>query len=385
MTADGLSPGAARRERPAGPELARIHDALFAARHEEADVEWADRAFVHMGFAAVRLDQVELLLSEVAAAVRASQEGPQDLFGDPTDWADERMRELRESGLDVFEDSLLMGPREFTTTTFGLASGLSALFFLSQLLDLVLGGEEGPTGLSPGFAVLPLLIAAALMLLITVFKRATPRFRFPVVIALCAGTVVLASAGIAGILVPLAQSGLEAGWLWTILLVPLYAVLAWTIATLWRAPKNSSPPPLTMRQILDSADLNDSAWVQRARAALRHRGDLSDARIDAALDEARGHAADSGSSLLGEFGSPEGYAQKLPRDRATIPRRMTLFYAVLAVLWLVLAVVHASDAHWTATGSLVAPAALMLLCAGWAVGSARAWRREVHRASRASA
>lgn len=167
MTADDLSPGAARRERPAGPELARIHDALFDARHEEADVEWADRAFVHMGFAAVRLDQVELLLSEGAAAVRASQ--------------------------------------------------------------------EGPTGLSPGFAVLPLLIAAALMLLITVFKRATPRFRFPVVIALCAGTVVLASAGIAGILAPLAQSDLEAGWLWTILLVPPYAVLAWTIATLWRA------------------------------------------------------------------------------------------------------------------------------------------------------
>lgn len=378
------SGGAVRRDRPAGAELARVHDEFFAARHSEDDVEWADRVFVHMGFADVRLDQAELLLHEAAATVMEAREDAHELFGAPTEWADERIRELRESGLDVFEDPLLMGPRETVITAVGLASGLSALLVLVQLLNRVFGDHDSPDDLTPGFALVPLLLAGAITALITVFKRATPRFRFPVVIGLCAVTLALSAAGIASIIVPLGQSDLRAAWGWAFLLVPLYAVLAWVIAKLWPKSTPSSAPPLTTQQILDSADLDDDTWLQRARAALRHREDLADARIDAVLEEARGHAADSGSTLLAEFGSPEGYAQKIPRDRTTKPRRMALLYAVLAVLWLALGLVNASDAHWSMSWSLLAPAALTVLCALSAIGAAREWRRAVRMADDAS-
>jgi hypothetical protein len=384
MTTGDPRPAAARADRPAGPELARVHDALFAARHQETDVDWADRAFVHMGFADVRLDQAELLLTEAADTVRDAQESPQDLFGDPTDWADQRIRDMRESGLDVFEDALLMGPREAIIASFGLAAGMSALFFLSQLLDLVLGTETGPSPLTPGFALAPLLISGAIILLITVFKRATPRHPFPVAIGLCAVVLVLCGAGIASIIMPLGQSDLRAGWLWSTLLVPAYAALAWVISKLWPAPAASGPAPLTAQQILDSAEIDDDVWLQRARAALRHRGDLTDARIDADLAEARAHAADSGSGLLQEFGSPEGYAQTLPADRLTVPRRLTLFYAVLALAWAVLALVNAADAHWSLTWSIGPPAILTVVFAIQALRGARRWRRAAQRSARPS-
>ncbi|UEJ84269.1 hypothetical protein Bra3105_08170 [Brachybacterium halotolerans subsp. kimchii] len=378
-------------ERPTGPELGRVAEAFHAARGVETDADWAELALVRLVFGDVRIDVVEQVLTEAAGTVREAQESPAELFGAPSEWADQQAEQLREAGLDVFEDPLIMGWREGVLTTLGLASGLSALFFLSQLLDLLVGSESGPTDVTAGFALMPLLLSAMLVVVIAVYKRAVARFRFPIVVALCAAVVVLGAGGVASIIVPLAREGADArlAWGWSILLVPLYAALCWVVAKLWRAPAQGpgdregrgdakgreDVEALTPQQILDSAHLDDEDWVRRARAALRRRDDFTDPRIDAVLTEAQAHAAESGAPLVEEFGSPEGYAQKLPKDPRTIPRRMTLFYAVLALLWLALALADAAGAGWHVGWSVAAPAVLAVAFGAMAVGRARAWHR----------
>ncbi|WP_152352421.1 hypothetical protein [Brachybacterium subflavum] len=367
-------------ERPTGPELGRVVQAFRSARGVDADADWAELAFVRMVFEDVRIDVAEKQLVDAAATVREAQESPKTLFEAPSEWADQQVEDLRGAGLDVFEDPLIMGPRESVVAALGIASGLSALFFLSQLLDLLFGGD-GPADLTIGFALMPLLLAVLIVVLIGVFKRAVARFRFPVVIALCAAVVVLGAGGAASILVPLGQEGtdIRLAWGWSILLVPVYAALAWMVAKLWRAPADGSAgeEALTPQQVLDAAHLDDDAWTSRARAALRRRDDLTDARVDTAITEAHAHAAETGSTLLEEFGTPEGYALKIPKDPRTVARRMTVFYAVLALLWLALALANAADARWVLSWAIAAPALLVIVCGAQAVGHARTWRRSV--------
>ncbi|MBK0330842.1 hypothetical protein I8D64_05440 [Brachybacterium sp. MASK1Z-5] len=368
-------------ERPTGPELSRVARAFQSARGIDGDADWAELALIRMVFEDVRIDVAEKQLMDAAATVSEAQESPKPLFGRPSEWADQQAEELREVGLDVFEDPLVMGLREGAVTTLGVASGLSALFFLSQLLDLLFGGDAGPTDLTIGFALMPLLLAALLVVLIAVYKRTVARFRFPIVVALCAAVVVLGAGGAASILMLLEQRSpdvhLTCGW--SILLVPLYAALTWVVAKLWRAPADAPghEENLTPQQILDSAHLDDNAWTARARAALRRRDDLTDARVDAALTEARAHAAEAGSSLLEEFGSPEGCSLKIPKDPRTVARRMTVFFAVLALLWLALALANAADAGWALSWSVAPPALLVIVCGAQAVWHARTWRRAV--------
>lgn len=368
-------------ERPTGPELSRVARAFQSARGIDGDADWAELALIRMVFEDVRIDVAERQLTDAAATVSEAQESPKALFGRPSEWADLQAEELREAGLDVFEDPLVMGLREGVVTTLGVASGLSALFFLSQLLDLLFGGDAGPTDLTIGFALMPLLLAALLVVLIAVYKRAVARFRFPIVVALCAAVVVLGAGGAASILMLLGQRGpdIHLAWSWSILLVPVYAALTWVVAKLWRVPADGAGEGdvLTPQQILDSAHLDDGAWTARARAALRRRDDLTDARVDAALTEARAHAAEAGSSLLEEFGSPEGYALRFPKDPRTVARRMTVLFAVLALLWLALALANAADAGWALSWSVAPPALLVIVCGAQAVGHAKTWRRAV--------
>jgi hypothetical protein len=367
-------------ERPTGPELGRVAHAFRSARGIDADADWAELAFVRMVFGDVRIDVAEKQLVDAAATVREAQEAPKSLFGAPSEWADQQVEDLRGAGFDVFEHPLIMGPRESAVTALGVASGLSALFFLSQLLHLLFGGD-GPADLTIGFALMPLLLAVLIVVLIAVFKRAVARFRFPIVIALCAAVVALGAGGAASILMPLGQegAGLRLAWGWGILLVPAYAALAWVVAKLWPAPADGTADEeaLTPQQVLDAAHLDDDAWTSRARAALRRRDDLTDARVDTAITEARAHAAEAGATLLEEFGSPEGYALKIPKDPRTVARRMTVFYAVLALLWLALALANAAGAGWVLSWAVAAPALLVIVCGAQAVGHARTWRRSV--------
>ncbi len=70
------SADAPRKDRPAGPELARVHEAFFRARTHESDVDWAEGAFVRLVMDDVRIDVAEQLLIDAAETVRDVQIDP---------------------------------------------------------------------------------------------------------------------------------------------------------------------------------------------------------------------------------------------------------------------------------------------------------------------
>src|SRR5699024_6501381 len=105
--------------------------------------------------------------------------------------------------------------------------------------------------------------------------------------------------------------------------------------------------------VLAGGDVDDEEWLQRARAVLRERADLPEARISGALREAQEHAADHGTRLLEEFSSPEEYARSLPRDPRVKPRRMTLLYLALALGWVATGLLVGAEDGWSWAGAWV--------------------------------
>lgn len=361
-------------ERPSGEQLRRVEEAFLAARDEATDTDWAELAFARLVFSDVRIEVAEQLLTGAAHTLAEAQEAPSALWGAPGDWADEQVEELKASGVDVFDDSLLMGPRESVLTVFGLAAGLAALFFVAELLSMLIG-DPMRSGLSVGLMIAPLLLGALLVATISMYKRALGRFSFPVTILLCALTVAAGAAVAANVMIPLGGVRLGVPGLLVVVMVPVYAGLAWVIGKIWPKPVPAPVPPVTTQQILEASRIEDEEWLSRARAALRRRGDLTGARIDTALTEAGAHAADVDTSLVGEFGAPEDYARSLPADPRTAPRRLTLLYSALVVLWPLVGLIGLTDPDWTLSWSTLIYPALMIICACLAIRYARDWRR----------
>ncbi|MCL3777389.1 MULTISPECIES: hypothetical protein [unclassified Actinomyces] len=273
----------------------------------------------------------------------------------------------------MFDDALMLDARESVVSAPGVAAGVSLLLFGSQLLSL-LPFADRVTDLTVGMALMPLLVGAMIMALITVYKRANARYSFGFTVAVSGLTVVVGSVAIAGLIVPLGQVGPRVSGFWSLVLVPVYGVAAWAVARSWR-PHHAHPPVLTAESILKSATLDDDAWRDRARSALRRCGDLTEDRIEAVLREAASHAHDTGLGVARELGPPEGYVQALPTDLRTVPRRLTILYCLLSATWVGLSLTRAvSTGDWFAWTVLVY-AALTALCAGTAIRYTRRWYR----------
>lgn len=370
MTSDDLSPTTA--DGPAGPELERIRHAFLSARDEPVDPRWAENALVAMVFADVRIDVAEERLVEAATLVQQSQESPEQLYGPAREWAAAQVESLRGSGQDVFENPLRFGVREGVLLVLGAAAGLSALFVASDVLSLLLG-TGSRKGLTAGLAVAPLLLSAVLVALIRVHAWASRRFAFPVMVLWCALVLALGAGGTAAVIMPLGQTEpLGSRW-WMLALVGVYGLAAYLLARVWR-PRPAAARPLTVPEVLAGGDVDDEEWLQRARAVLRERGDLPEARISAALREAQEHAADHGTRLLEEFSSPEEYARSLPRDPRVKPRRLTLLYFALALGWAATGLLVGAEEGWELGWRLGLFAVLVVLSLWTAVTHARRWR-----------
>lgn len=352
----------------AAPGRDRVRHEFLSAREISADAEWAESALVSLVLADVQIDVAEDYLVDAAALVQESQEGPAELYGAPRDWATEQAQSLRRTGLSVFDDPLRMDLRGNVVTVLGLASGLSTMFVLSDLLSLLF--RAGPDrGLTPGLALAPLLLAAVLITLIQVFRWSVRRFPFALTVAVCVLVLAACAGTTAAVIMPLGQVSPEVGRWWTLLLIPCYGMLAWAVARLWRA-STPAPQPLTVPEVLAATTVEDEEWLCRARGALRQRGDLSEKRISAALTEAQGHAADQGTRLVEEFASPEEYGRSLPGDPRVKPARLALFYGALSLGWLALALFGGIDSRW----QLLLFTVLVLLCLWQSWGHARAVR-----------
>lgn len=366
-----MTPEHSAPETGGSSEKDHLRAAYLTARQEPADADWAEHALVTLVFAGVQIDVAEETLLDTVELVQDSREGPEDLYGPARDWALQQIEVMQSEGLEAFDDPLRMGPRDATVFTLGWASALSAVLVASNLLDLLPGREVGD--LTVGLALMPLLLSAAIVALICVYKRASRRFPFPVTAALAVLTLAITSVTAALIIMPLGQTGPRiTGW-WAALLIPGYGILCWTTAKLWRGPQ-ADPVPVTVGTILDASSVTDEAWLDRARATLRERGEMSERRISAVLHEAEDHARDHGRTLVAEFSSPEGYARSLPREPHIRPRRMTFLYGTLSLLWLALGASVAATADELQPWRLLTFVILVLLCAWETSRHARQWR-----------
>jgi hypothetical protein len=365
--------GVPRRDRPAGPELARVHEEFFRVRRDESDVDWAEASFVHLLRDDVRIDVVEQMLTDASEAIRDARVDPSEAFGPPEEWAREQVTDLRESGLDVFDDALMLDARQSVVAALGVAAGASLLLFANRILSL-LPFAGSAADLTVGMSLMPLMLGALIMALIAVYTRASARYPFGAAVAVSALTLVAGSMAVAGVIVPLGKVGLRVDGLWALALVAAYGSAALAVARLWR-PRPSDPGELTAPDVLNHGAPADDDWIGRARVALRRRGDLKERRIDTALEEASAHCREAGRSLAREFGSPEGYAQTLPRDPRTVPRRLSILYGTLAVIWAVLGLTYAFLNDDPSTWMLIVYAALTALTAARAIRYARRLRR----------
>lgn len=353
---------------PVGPELTRVRNLFFSARSVQEDSAWADNAFIRMVTLDVKIALVEAALTEAAAVVREAQAPPEELFGPAREWAEDQLDELKREGIDAVERPLRLSFREVVVYSLGSATAVSVLMCAALLLRL---GGDMPR-FTIGLGLMPWLISLVTLALISVYTRASERYSFVKAVVISVGLIVVGAAAIASIIVPLGQDGPEGSIFWATALVPGYALLCFIVSKLWPGPQEGRGAAV---EDIDSAtSLSDDQWLTRARQALRGRGDLGEDRISQAIAEISEHADEQGSSLITEFGRPEGYAQSLPANPRVKQRRLALLYAGMAALWLVLALVTWADHQWNPTWLLSGYCVLVVLCLGQVVRYVRPTR-----------
>lgn len=291
-------------------------DRVASARDEEADRDWAQQAAARMLFDDVDETRIVEALDDVAEQVEASQESPEDLFGDPVDWAQQRQSAWRDEGVELTTPTPLT-LRRFCIETLITASVYSGMFLLMQVFTW---SWSDPLTLSWLLAPLALALTSRAIEAAFTAVRAARTHALGVVAAVLTGipgvalTVGVFAVG-NGIGLPgtatLGVLGATVG----------YGVLAWALASLW--PERAAAPTATAPQ-------DDDAWLRSLGRALRSRGDITDARAEEIMEEASAHAHEAGTSLTDEFGSPRAYAERFTADRRVSGRRRAWFWTVLA-------------------------------------------------------
>lgn len=329
-----------------------ITEQFKAARGDEADATWAATALVQLAQADVAPRERQRALDEALGLVRSSGESAAELFGDPVEWGREKASELAEQGAD------------FVRTDTDLPTGASVAVVLAGVYTLLLAGISAiKHGLhqqwSVALVLAPALLAVLTMLSLTVWERA--RASRPLVVAsLVTAAVVLGGAGLtAAIFFATGTDEMPLGrhsTLWWLPLLALWSALAWGLGSMLPAPREQVVRVET-----------DEQWLAEARAALRERGDRSEADIEARLAEARQHAEATGRPLLAEFGNPRGYPTLVPVDQARATFRGALLPSAAALVYAVLLGSSWREVGWWQWALL----AVLVLSA------ASAWRRHL--------
>lgn len=331
-----------------------VLDRFERARGEEADELWAGRVVLALTLRDVSSARIRQALAGAVELVESSGEGAEELFGSPETWARDRIEEWVEEGVayhdaDTFED----------LNTLASVTGITAtiISILVVIMHTVRGQWTIPYTI--GWLVFPLLAAATTVGTLTAWERLLGRRPWPVAVA---GAGAVFALGVAltttAMLMPGGELG-RAGLGWLFLQPLVLAGLTWAASRFIPerpARPSRQPPPL------DAVD-SDALWMRQAEAALRRRGDLRGSEVRAILDDAREHAARSGTLLVEEFGVPRTYADTFPRrEGLLLVRRAVVATAGVALFaWFL---VDATSSLWLWAGLAL-----------WVVLAAQAWWR----------
>ncbi|GAB46905.1 hypothetical protein [Mobilicoccus pelagius] len=291
-----------------------------AARDRAEDEDWASAAwFALVMRGQVSADAADRALGQVLDLVRSSGEGPEELYGPADEWARGRMEEWAVHGSDVIRDEPARW-RELTQVAAATAVGVTLLCALVCAL-------QGDRSLdwTLAWVLLPFLGSLVALGALTTWEHVVSRHSIGLGAAAAGGVVALGSAGIAGLFAltnphPLGHGSI----LWHLPLAAGYALLAWLLGRFVPDPEKdgtSRPTPT-----------DDETWTRELARILRTRGDTTEAQVRRLLDEARTHAAHTGTPLVEEFGGPAAYAARVsPRPIVRARRSMVYRIAVLAL------------------------------------------------------
>ncbi|WP_430754006.1 hypothetical protein [Micrococcus luteus] len=322
--------------------------ALAAARAAEA--AWLRAADAALAAEEVAPAHRHRLLAEVRAVVVPTQEDPEELFGAPGDWAAQACADAAEAGESLTDARITTGA-DVLTVGFVLAGAGALLAFLLTLL------KDGlTTDLSLGVLLVAPVIGVGGMGVLWAWERLQ---RHVPTVAAAGAAVCLAGAVLAALavlMVSLGDVALTSGvsslvWLGV---AAVCGGLSWVAAR--AIPERDEDQ--------GAAPATDEEWAARLAYLLRSRADVPERRVDDLVAEARAHAADAGSSLAEEFGSPASYAARVPRDRVHRARTTAALTTVAAVavvsamFGVLLPKGEAQWWHWLVTACAVTAAAL---------------------------
>jgi hypothetical protein len=351
-------------------------------RDSTEDLTWAEHAAARLLRADTDPDAVGRALDEAARSIVGSAESAKELLGTPEQWARIERERSEEAGDPLLPPPQRMGIRDAVDTaliSIGWVSGLFGIFFLVTATWKV----------QPSALALPTVLGVGIAGLIFLYHRTIRRFSFALAAAVCAAALLAFAFAAGWAILELREHNTELVSLaWFIPLTAGSCIVA--IAWLLWGPQPDPAPDSRSSGFRDSyinpatnkepgrhaADGTDDAhWLKHFGAALRERGDTSDARVHEIVAEARSHGLESSSPLVDEFGPADTAARRYPTGGTVRPRRFALFWAALTVFPAFQITRSVMDQGWGFTWDLALPAlwlAAVLLCLAQAV---RDWRR----------
>lgn len=327
-------------------------------RGEPGDGTWA--GVVQLLLLQAQLDprEVDRLLDEVEQAVVTSGEGPENLYGDPSDWAEEALAEASQKGATFVDDDST--PAELVTVALFMAAVGCVVAFLVAAAKALQGKGGWMVDWPVALALLPAGMAVLAVGAITLRERLVHHMAMGWATAVTAAALTPVVMGAGWFALRSGTLGHHPAWWW------LAQAALWSALAALAARMLPDPGGRRVR----TAGMDDDKWVSEARTRLRERGDLTGRQVTQALDEARSHAQQSGTALAEEFGSPIGYARSLPGSELTRRRREAVLWTVTTVIYAWLAVDSADGGFWR-----WASPTLALFAGVLALRAALRWRR----------
>lgn len=297
---------------------------------------WASRAAMALLLDDVAADRVVEALDEVAAQVTASGESPRELFGDPDAWAAERRSAWREDGVEHLES-----PRTSWIDAVGETLIITTMYSGLFLLYLLLTWSWGKP-LSLSMLLAPVALAIVSRSVHGAFSTVRARRSHTLGVLAAALTLALGVALTVGMFALTNDITVGGSALLGMLGMAVgSAILGAAVALLAPdRPARSARPARPARSSrsarpADAAPRAESEWSAALGAALRERGDMTDARVREIVAEAQAHARDAGASPEVEFGAPRTYADRFRGSGAVSGRRSAWFSTGLVLLVLV--------------------------------------------------
>lgn len=358
--------------------LERLESEVRGQGHPEADLAWARDAYFRLVLSRVKSSPAQGEVRRAAAEARDSGVSLEQAHGPSGTWAESVARGWVTAAPERFAGAESpaepsWSPRSAVWAIPALATGLSLAFSLMGLIP----GWDLET-LTLGWILLPGLLAVPVVAVHAVYHSALVRWGNTLAVAAAVVATVALAVAIAWLVTQTVTAPLPTGVAWDWLALAGYLLLAvagWLVARQLPGSGVRTDAGLRIRVHPAGSPVDDEAWEQQFRAALYLRGGRRDREVERAAQEALGHARDSGHPAVEEFGSPWDYARTLTEDPVVRPRRATVFYAALSLLWLGLAAGYLLEPGAETTwGEVVFRAALGVLLLAASALRAREWR-----------